>query len=228
MSFLLMLSAGVYLAFILFIIAGLFRHNEQSIISTDQTPVVSVVIAARNEENNLPDLIPDLVNQEYPLDQLEVIIVDDRSTDSTAKISREAAENYAIVKYIRVETLSTEMTPKKYALTWVINKSRMIVSMPCRNHCIRINRIVKDEKRITPPIITFQNLRLLVILSFSILTLDEIVAEKNNIKPKIILVRAPSIKPKKIAKHKGEIENNFTLIVACLREKIKPPSNVAG
>ena len=107
-----MLSTGVYLAFILFIIAGLFRHNEQSIISTDQTPVVSVVIAARNEENNLPDLIQDLVNQEYPLDQLEVIIVDDRSTDSTAKILREAAENFAVIKYIRVEKLSTVMTPK--------------------------------------------------------------------------------------------------------------------
>ena len=112
-----MLSTGIYLAFILFIIAGLFRHNEQSIISTDQTPVVSVVIAARNEENNLPDLIQDLVHQEYPLEQLEIIIVDDRSTDSTAKILREAAESFAVVKYIRVEKLSTKMTPKKYALT---------------------------------------------------------------------------------------------------------------
>ena len=119
-----MLSTGVYLAFILFIIAGLFRHNEQSIISTDQTPAVSVVIAAQNEENNLPDLIQDLVNQEYPLDKLEVIIVDDRSTDSTAKILIEAAENFAIVKYIRVEQLSTEMTPKKHALTLGIEMAK--------------------------------------------------------------------------------------------------------
>jgi len=119
-----MLSTGVYLTFILFIIAGLFRHNEESIISTDQTPIVSVVIAARNEEKNLPDLIQDLVNQEYPLDQLEVIIVDDRSTDSTAKILIEAAENYAVVKYIRVETLSTEMTPKKNALTLGIEMAK--------------------------------------------------------------------------------------------------------
>ena len=112
-----MLSTGIYLAFVLFIIAGLFRHNEQSIITTDQTPFVSVVISARNEEKNLPDLIQDLVNQEYPLEQLEIIIVDDRSTDSTAKILREAAESFAVVKYIRVEKLSTKMTPKKYALT---------------------------------------------------------------------------------------------------------------
>jgi len=124
MSFLLMLSTGIYLAFILFIIAGLFRHNEQSIISTDQTPTVSVVIAARNEEKNLPDLIQDLVNQEYPLEQLEIIIVDDRSTDFTAKILREAAENYAVVKYIRVEQLPTGMTPKKHALTLGIEMAK--------------------------------------------------------------------------------------------------------
>ncbi len=112
-----MLSTGIYLAFVLFIIAGLFRHNEQSIITTDQTPFVSVVIAARNEESNLHDLLQDLVNQEYPLDQLEIIIVDDRSTDSTAKILKEAADNYAVVNYIRVDKLSTEMTPKKHALS---------------------------------------------------------------------------------------------------------------
>ena len=119
-----MLSTGIYLAFILFIIVGLFRHKEQSIISTDQTPTVSVVIAARNEEKNLPDLIQDLLHQEYPLEQLEVIIVDDRSTDFTAKILREAAENYAVVKYIRVEQLPTGMTPKKHALTLGIEMAK--------------------------------------------------------------------------------------------------------
>ena len=119
-----MLSAGIYLAFVLFIIAGLFRHNEQSIISTDQPPVVSVVIAARNEGKNLPDLILDLVHQEYPLDQLEIIVVDDRSTDSTAKVLKEAAENYAVVNYIRVEELPTEMTPKKHALTLGIEMAK--------------------------------------------------------------------------------------------------------
>ena len=119
-----MLSAGIYLAFVLFIIAGLFRHNEQSIITTDQAPVVSVVIAARNEEKNLPDLILDLVHQEYPLDQLEIIVVDDRSTDSTAKVLKEAAENYAVVNYIRVEELPTEMTPKKHALTLGIEMAK--------------------------------------------------------------------------------------------------------
>ena len=100
--------------------------------------------------------------------------------------------------------------------------------MPCRNHCTRIKRTVKDEKRIILPNRTFQNFLLLVKLLFSILTLDAITAEKNNTNPNRILVRAPSIKPKRIAKHKGKIESNFTLIVDCLSEKIKPPSKVAG
>ena len=124
MSFLLILSTGLYLAFILYIIAGLFRHNEQPITSTEETPFVSVVIAARNEEQNLPDLIQDLVNQEYPLDKLEVIIVDDRSTDSTSTILTEATENFAFIKQIRVDDRSVDMTPKKHALNLGINASK--------------------------------------------------------------------------------------------------------
>ncbi len=124
MSFLLILSTGLYLAFILYIIAGLFRHNEQPITSTEETPFVSVVIAARNEEQNLPDLIQDLVNQEYPLDKLEVIIVDDRSTDSTPTILIEAAENFAFIKQIRVDDRAVDMTHKKHALSLGINASK--------------------------------------------------------------------------------------------------------
>ena len=79
--------------------------------------MVSVVIAARNEDSNLPDLIYDLVNQEYPLDKLEVIFVNDRSTDLTNRILNEASDNYSFIKQIVIEELSAEMTPKKYALT---------------------------------------------------------------------------------------------------------------
>ena len=87
------------------------------ISSADKLPSISVVIAARNEEKHLPDLIQDLMKQEYPLDKLEAIIVDDRSTDLTPEILTEAADNYAFIKTIRIKEISQEMTPKKYALT---------------------------------------------------------------------------------------------------------------
>ena len=89
-----------------------------------------MVIAARNEEKNLPDLIQDLINQEYPLDKLEVIIVNDRSTDLTQKILSDASDNFAFINHIQIEEKSDEMTPKKHALTMGIKgaKGDVIVS----------------------------------------------------------------------------------------------------
>jgi glycosyltransferase involved in cell wall biosynthesis len=55
---------------------------------TGQTSV-SVVIAARNEEQNIESLISSLKDQTYS--NFEVIIVDDHSTDQTAKRIRQAA-----------------------------------------------------------------------------------------------------------------------------------------
>jgi cellulose synthase/poly-beta-1,6-N-acetylglucosamine synthase-like glycosyltransferase len=60
---------------------------------TDTRPCtfISVIVAARNEENNLPALLHSLNNQHYPKSLYEVIIVDDHSTDNTWSILQEAA-----------------------------------------------------------------------------------------------------------------------------------------
>jgi poly-beta-1,6-N-acetyl-D-glucosamine synthase len=44
---------------------------------------VSVIVACRNEQENLPMLLADLSAQDYPAELYEVIIVDDHSTDQT-------------------------------------------------------------------------------------------------------------------------------------------------
>ena len=82
----------IYTLFIIFIVSGLFKHSVSKILSLDNLPLVSVVIAARNEEKGLPYLIHDLVNQEYPLGKLEVVFINDRSTDLTESILKEASE----------------------------------------------------------------------------------------------------------------------------------------
>jgi len=97
-------------------ISGLFKHNELEIKSSKTHPSVSVVVAARNEEGHVPHLINDLISQEYPLDKLEVIIVNDRSTDDTAAILNDASDNYAFIKVITINQVSKSMTPKKNAL----------------------------------------------------------------------------------------------------------------
>ncbi|MEO6458125.1 MAG: glycosyltransferase family 2 protein [Chloroflexia bacterium] len=47
-------------------------------------PFVSIIVPARNEERNLPRLLPSLLSQKYPA--YEVIVVDDKSEDETPDI----------------------------------------------------------------------------------------------------------------------------------------------
>ncbi len=115
MTVLLIAFSGVYFIFILAFIVGLFRLQPVQESTTD--PSVSIVIAARNEAWNLPALLDSLVQQDYPTDRLEIIIVDDRSTDDTKTILKSYAKRYSHIHPVWIERLSQEMTPKKYALT---------------------------------------------------------------------------------------------------------------
>ncbi|GAA3995869.1 glycosyltransferase [Hymenobacter fastidiosus] len=54
-------------------------------------PVLSVLIAARNEARNLPALLRDLQLQTLSADYFEVLVVDDHSTDTTAAVVRDWA-----------------------------------------------------------------------------------------------------------------------------------------
>lgn len=49
---------------------------------------ISVIIAAYNEEQNLPKCLTAIVSQDFPKDQYEIIVVDNNSIDKTAEIAR--------------------------------------------------------------------------------------------------------------------------------------------
>jgi len=51
---------------------------------------IAVMISARNEENVIPGLIACLKSQDYPQDMLDVFVIADNCTDSTAEVSRQA------------------------------------------------------------------------------------------------------------------------------------------
>ncbi|MFC4302716.1 glycosyltransferase family 2 protein [Cohnella boryungensis] len=56
------------------------------------TPGVSIIIPCFNEEEWIHRTILSCVNQDYPVHKLEVIVVDDRSTDNSAEKIREVIE----------------------------------------------------------------------------------------------------------------------------------------
>jgi cellulose synthase/poly-beta-1,6-N-acetylglucosamine synthase-like glycosyltransferase len=72
--------AALYLSVTIAFAIGLLRRTRPS--STDH-PFVSVVIAARNEEAFIGRCLETLIDQTYPADRYEIIVVDDDSSDRT-------------------------------------------------------------------------------------------------------------------------------------------------
>ncbi|EEI91615.1 glycosyltransferase, group 2 family protein [Sphingobacterium spiritivorum ATCC 33300] len=78
----------VYVALVLYMRNG--WASISTFVTSDATPstTVSVLIAARNEEQVIERTINCLLNQDYPKELLEIIVIDDHSTDRTAEIVR--------------------------------------------------------------------------------------------------------------------------------------------
>lgn len=79
-------------------------------------PFVSVIIAARNEEKNIGDCIRAILEQQYPIDRYEMIVVDDRSEDRTAEIVKKMMGKKPHLKLITIQERDRSTSPKKYAL----------------------------------------------------------------------------------------------------------------
>jgi cellulose synthase/poly-beta-1,6-N-acetylglucosamine synthase-like glycosyltransferase len=70
------------------ILLGLQRFNWKNHASKEALlPIVSVLIAARNEEKYLPLLLKSLEKLDYPENLLQILLADDQSTDATGQIA---------------------------------------------------------------------------------------------------------------------------------------------
>lgn len=83
-SWLIPVPVFCYFIIMVYIAIYLFTLRQFKDKSGNDTEV-SVVIACRNEEKELPSLLGDLASQIYPSDKVEVIVIDDHSTDNTLK-----------------------------------------------------------------------------------------------------------------------------------------------
>lgn len=64
-------------------------------------PTFTLIVAARNEENNIHDCLQTLLGQEYPEDRIEIIVASDHSSDGTEDRVRQLAACDARIRLLR-------------------------------------------------------------------------------------------------------------------------------
>jgi glycosyltransferase involved in cell wall biosynthesis len=82
--------------------------------SNSDCPKLSLIFAARDEQQKLPAALATLVAIDYP--NLEIIAVDDRSTDATAQILDDFAAQHSQLKVVHVSQLPKGWLGKPHAL----------------------------------------------------------------------------------------------------------------
>jgi len=88
--------------------------KDFSPISGTDVPRISLLFAARDEEEKLPDALATLAQLDYP--ELEIIGVDDRSEDATGRIMDEFAAAHPRFRAIHVKELPAGWLGKPHAL----------------------------------------------------------------------------------------------------------------
>lgn len=83
-------------------------------INPDYTPGVSIIIPCFNEADWIKRTILSCINQDYPVDKLEVIVVDDRSTDQSVQQIKDMIEviHSEAERYATRERLSYTVLPE--------------------------------------------------------------------------------------------------------------------
>jgi biofilm PGA synthesis N-glycosyltransferase PgaC len=91
------------------------RYRDQQATYRQDQHGVSVIIAARNEAENLQKHLPAFLEQDYP--NYEVIVVNDCSYDDSADILMAMEARYKHLKVVTIEEQPKYPTGKKFALT---------------------------------------------------------------------------------------------------------------
>jgi glycosyltransferase involved in cell wall biosynthesis len=92
----------------------MLTSQEDSFRARILVPKVSVIIPIYNGERDLPDLINCLLEQTYPQQEIEYLLIDNNSSDRTANLLAEA-EKKALERGIQIHHLSETSIQSAYA-----------------------------------------------------------------------------------------------------------------
>jgi glycosyltransferase involved in cell wall biosynthesis len=100
---------------------GKFAFAKTQKITPKRIPI-SVIVCAKNEEENVANFIPLLAEQNYP--DFEIVLIDDASSDATLDLFEGFEKQYPNVRLVKVENNEAFWGNKKYALTLGIKAAK--------------------------------------------------------------------------------------------------------
>lgn len=100
---------------------GRFSFAKPQKITAKNIPV-SVIVCAKNEEENIKNFIPLLAEQNYP--DFEIVLIDNASSDETLEIFEQLEKQYSNIRLVKVKNNEAFWGNKKYALTLGIKAAK--------------------------------------------------------------------------------------------------------
>ena len=100
---------------------GKFSFAKPQVSKQKKIPI-SVIVCAKNEEENVKNFIPILASQNYP--DFEIVLIDDASSDETLELFEAFEKQYSNVKLVKVENNEAFWGNKKFALTLGIKAAK--------------------------------------------------------------------------------------------------------
>lgn len=120
-------------------------HRARYSTNPAYRPRASIIIAARNEEENIRSCLESIVRLTYPKELLDVVIVNDRSTDRTEEIIREYVAAFPFIT-LHNATEDTEfgLKGKTNAVAQGIERSRGEIILFTDADCVVPERWVEE------------------------------------------------------------------------------------
>ena len=100
---------------IIFFLTGLLRNSREG--QNNSTHFISIIIAAHNEAARIGDCLRTILDQSYPSNSYEIIVVDDRSTDGTVDIVNSLSTQHPNLSVVHIDSVPSGVHPKKNAIT---------------------------------------------------------------------------------------------------------------
>lgn len=150
-----LLSFIINISYLIWIYRGLKKIEDPFFSKNSMIRSYSVIIAAHNEEDNISSCLINLINQNYPKSNYEIIIIADRCTDNTIQLVNQFKNKFTNLRLIEIHDVPTGLSSKKYALNTAIKEAEYDYFVfldadvvPTEDHLKIINECFNDDVQV--------------------------------------------------------------------------------